>query len=262
MNAPGTRVAPTSTDQGNVQAIVRAAELGEQGSPLVDTMWDAYQRAQQALTPRQMINPDQHARMQLESDAHFQSMYPVPSGPHLFTSTGPVRPSDATRALHDDITRSLETTSYKTDPAAAATKAWDMMREAGIMDDPATARSVGVRHLGTEDPRRTNEGELIINSDMSKVGNLKWPGGLGPRAAPPGFNPPGAKSLTDTVAPKQAGSSRAGAMPQGALGPAPSGAAEGTPLRLKGGGGMGVVRGGWVFPAQGAQSGVPAGAGG
>ena len=77
-----------------------------------------------------MINPDQHARMQLEPDAHFQSMYPLPSGPHLFTSTGPVRPSDETQALHDEITPSLETTSYKTDFAAAATKAWDMMREA------------------------------------------------------------------------------------------------------------------------------------
>ena len=265
----GAQVAPKTLDEANAHAVTRTAALDEAGNPLADTVAGAYQRAQLGLTPRQMINPDQHARMQLESDAHFQSMYPVPSGPHLFTSTGPVRPSDETQALHDEITRSLETTSYKTDPAAAATKAWDMMREAGVMDDPKTARSVGVRHLGTEDPRRTNAGELIINSDMTKVGNLKWPG-AGPRGAPPNFSPPMAKTLPETVAPGPAKApvpvpARATgptAAPPGALGPAPPGAAEGQLLRMKGGGGMGRVQGGWVVPVQGAAAGAGAGGGG
>jgi hypothetical protein len=259
-NAEGTRVGPATTDQANAQAVTRAAALDETGSPLADTVMGAYQRAQLGLTPRQMINPDQHARMKMESDAYFQSLYPVPSGPHLFTSTGPVRPSQDTMALHDSITRSLETTSYKTDPAAAATKAWDMMREAGVLDDPATARSVGVRHMGTEDPRRTNADELIINSDMSKVGNLKWPG-AGPRGAPPGFTPPTAKTLTDTVAPKTAGPRAASTkMPPGALAPAPPGAVEGQTATGPGGV-RAVVQGGWLMPLQNAASGAGGGGG-
>ena len=250
----GAQVAPKTLDEANAHAVTRTAALDEAGNPLADTVASAYQRAQLGLTPRQMINPDQHARMQMESDAHFQSLYPVPSGPHINTSTGKVRPSNDTLALHDEITRSLETTSYKTDPAAAATKAWDMMREADIMDDPKTARTVGVRLMGTEDPRRTENDELIINSDMSKVGNLKWPG-AGPRGAPPNFNPPMAKTLPETVAPGPAKAAapvparRAGptAAPPGALGPAPPGAVEGQTGTLPNGV-KGIVQGGWMMP--------------
>jgi hypothetical protein len=265
-NAEGTRVGPQTTDQGNAQAGNRIAGLAEEGSPLTDTVTDAFQRSQQAQVPRQTITPEQQERITNLSTQHFQEMYPVPSGSHINTSTKPVVPREDMRALHDNIARQLELTSFRNNPAAAATRAWDMMREAKILDDPTTARNVGVGLRVNEDPRLTggDEPNLIVGGNMANVKNLVWPGG-GPRAAPPGFRPPqptseptpGPKSLVDTVAPKTAGPRAPTtppvnpmAVPPGAVGVAPAGAADGTSLRAKNGT-NGVVRGGFVFPAPG-----------
>jgi hypothetical protein len=265
-NAEGTRVGPQTTDQGNAQAGTRIQGLAEEGSPLTDTVTEAFQRSQQAQVPRQTITPEQQQRITGLSTQHFQEMYPVPSGSHVNTSTKPAVPREDMRALHDNIARQLELTSFRNNPAAAATHAWDMMREAKILDDPTTARNVGVGLAVNEDPRLSggDKPNLIVGGNMANVKNLVWPGG-GPRAAPSGFKPPqptseptpGPKSLVDTVAPKTTAPPAPTtppvdpkAVPPGAVGVAPAGAADGTILRAKNGT-NGVVRGGFVFPAPG-----------
>ena len=219
--APGQQVAPQSTDQFNAQGLSGVFErymAGNLGG--AQQAGEALTAAQTAGVPKQQINPDQQARMDMESQTHLDAMYPVTSGTHFNTSTLPLRPHPDTAAYHDALVRELQIGPMRNNPAAAVTRAWDMMREQGLIPrDSNAARSIGTGLKMNENPRVTGDGHLLIMLNKDAKGNVvnaegkpvPWPGG-GPRpsalantvagaprgrvigAAPPG---PGGKPVPD-----------------------------------------------------------------
>ena len=211
--ATGGTPVPTSTDQFNAQGMGGVFQRYLAGNaPGAQEAGEALTAAQTAGVPKQQISPDQQTRIGQESTAHLQAMYPVPSGTHFQTASGPIAPHPDTAAYHAALVRELQNGAFRNNPAAAVTRAWDVMRERGMIPRTANeAREVGITWPGAEEPRVTSDGKVLIMLRKDKAGNIldgqgqvvPWPGG-GPRSSP----------LANTVA-------TGGTLPQGAIAAAP-----------------------------------------
>jgi hypothetical protein len=249
---------PQTTDAANARTMaggIQAAAAGDQ--PLADTIFGAWQQGQFAGIPKQVINPDQDARMRQISDAHLKSLYPIPSGSFQWDTTHYTPTADPdTLAYHDALTRYLQRGEMRNDPGAAVTRAWDMMRETGVIPRDSKEAREGTARLGIGNTAKISGGDdprLLIMLRKDAKGNIinsqgqvmPWPGG-GPRPSP----------LVNTVAPAVAPPSptppATGAGPKGRpIGAAPPGpdgkpVPDGTPITGPNGE-RGVVHAGQVY---------------
>ena len=245
-NAAGQPAAQQSTDAAAADVTSRVGTATEQGDTgLASKIVEGAQAGQSAIAPKTRLTPQEDSVIEKLLDDTVAKTYPPESGMNLTQNKDPaaLSPADraeATRRIND---RMIRDPHYRANPAAAVDAVIQEMQKDGTI--PAKAdRRVG-----------------FIQGNNPNVTGGKVPRFIVQNPARPGAATP---SLTDTVAPRPGTPAASavpapaptpaappGPLPAGALSPAPSGAPEGQVLQLKGGGGTGVVRGGFVYPAPG-----------
>jgi hypothetical protein len=238
--AAGAQPMPTGTDQNVAAGAAGVTGTTLNNPPAAGPLSEAVRAGNENIQPKAVLTPDQELRISGMVDQTVQHMYPVPGGLHWSNSSALAAISAEKKAEVMSRVRDLAaTTKYRNDPAAAVTFVLQQMQNEGSL------------------PKQVERGLGWFSQTAPYLTGGKDPRFIVDQAPSTSEPTPGPKSLVDTVAPKKAGPRAPTtppvdpkAVPPGAVGVAPAGAADGTILRAKNGT-SGVVRGGFVFPAPG-----------